>query len=64
MVFVLFFQPIYQMTAQELDLRAFTDADYNSLRSSIYSPDIGPTVEVILYFSLRRNSNMNKFLIG
>jgi hypothetical protein len=37
------------MTAQDIDLRAFTDADYNSLRSSIYSPDKDPTIEVNLF---------------
>ena len=34
------------MTAQDRDLVALTDADYNNIRSSIYSPTIGPAVEV------------------
>ncbi|CAF3891781.1 unnamed protein product, partial [Adineta steineri] len=37
--------PIYQMTAQDIDLSAFTETDYNSLRTSIYSPDIDATIE-------------------
>jgi hypothetical protein len=34
------------MTAQAVDLDPLTDADYNSLRTSIYSPKIGPAIEV------------------
>lgn len=34
------------MTAQDTDLVDFTDADYNSLRTSIYSPNIDATTEV------------------
>ena len=34
------------MTAQDRDLVALTEADYNNIRSSIYSPTVGPAVEV------------------
>jgi hypothetical protein len=35
------------MTAQaETDIAALTDSDYNSLRASIYSPNIQPAIEV------------------
>ncbi|CAF1290006.1 unnamed protein product [Adineta steineri] len=45
--------PIYQMTAQDIDLSAFTETDYNSLRTSIYSPDIDATIEDTAYAFLR-----------
>jgi hypothetical protein len=37
------------MTAQATDLVAFTDPDYNNLRSSINLPNIEPTLEVNLF---------------
>ncbi len=37
------------MTAQDADLVAFTDPDYNSLRSSINSPNSATTIEVNLF---------------
>ncbi|CAF1085642.1 unnamed protein product [Adineta ricciae] len=45
--------PVYQMTAQDVDLGRFTEADYNSLRASIYSPNIEPAVEDTAYAFLR-----------
>ncbi|CAF2470364.1 unnamed protein product [Rotaria sp. Silwood2] len=44
---------IYQMTAQYTDLVPFTEADYNNLRSSIYSSNIQPTIEDSAYAFLR-----------
>ena len=41
------------MTAQDSDLVPFTDADYNSLRTSIYSPNIDATTEVICLLTFR-----------
>ncbi len=37
------------MTAQDTDLIEFTDTDYNSLRTSIYSPNVGPAAEVNIF---------------
>lgn len=41
------------MTAQDSDLVEFTDADYNSLRSSIYSPNVASAVEVSSFQTIR-----------
>ncbi|CAF3646268.1 unnamed protein product [Rotaria sordida] len=45
--------PIYQMTAQDTDLRAFTSADYNGLRTAIYLPNREPATEDAAYGFLR-----------
>ncbi|CAF3346333.1 unnamed protein product [Rotaria sp. Silwood1] len=45
--------PIYQMTAQDTDIRPYTSADYNSLRTSIYLPTVASTIEDTAYAFLR-----------
>ncbi len=40
------------MTAQNADIKNFSETDYNALRQKIYSPKFGSTVEVnLLFFS-------------
>ncbi len=47
------------MTAQDNDIKEFTDADYNTLRTDIYLPNIESIVEVkfdfLLIFKLFRD---------
>ncbi|CAF2706658.1 unnamed protein product [Rotaria sp. Silwood2] len=45
--------PIFKMTAQDTDIVSFKSADYNNLRSSIYSSNLGPRVEDTAYAFLR-----------
>ena len=40
------------MTAQDADIKEFTDADYNTLRNDIFSPETEATVEVKFCFFL------------
>ena len=45
-----FFKPLYQMTAQDVDLRAFTNDDSKNLRNTIDALAASPALKVNLSF--------------